>query len=288
MRKLLENRLLADDSLVIETPLLLPSSPNKLDVFGPIHNDEDVLEEDVLEADVLEAVNNDEDYGTGNSVYETNANKALDDRYDDISIAQYNFQALPLRQLSSSITSVTTIDVLISLFSDLFEMDLIPQAMNDFDAGTNPLSKMLSKLDLRIFQHVLDDMKNDLKDIMDINVSNNELCYQLKQIVAVREEMNEQLVAVRKESQELKCGGEWYQVQEEQLKLKKRVELNNQLNELSDKLKSSKEIGELTEENSMNNNIAQLSTFLDPYNGTLAKIDRINIRLQKELVSNKG
>ncbi|EDO15782.1 hypothetical protein Kpol_478p18 [Vanderwaltozyma polyspora DSM 70294] len=207
---------------------------------------------------------------------------------DDVSIAQqtkYNFNDIPLRQLSSSITSVTTIDVLISLFTDLFELDLIPQALNDFNSNTEQIDKLMSKLDLKIFTMVMKSMQNDLKDILDINVSNNELCYQLRQIVNAKEEMNENLVTIRSNLSKIKNGHDWYSLQKEHTKLKERIQLNNKLNQLNQNLLNNTEIVK-KDLNISNTNL--LSTTLDPYNGTIAKIDRINSILQKQLISNEN
>lgn len=201
---------------------------------------------------------------------------------DDELLSYYNFQSMPLRQLSSSITSVTSIDVLISIFTNLFQNDLIPQATKEFEGSRDRHSKMMYKLDVRIFESLLDQLVKDFKDILDINMSNNELCYQLKQIAMAREDLNEQLVEVRKELQLLKCGGEWYQLQQEQLALNDRVKLNDELNALSDKLLDQNFRAENEEPLSLSEPVNEFCELVNPYNGILANIENINERLQQD------
>lgn len=208
--------------------------------------------------------------------------------YDDEVISYYNFQDIPLRQLSSSITSITSIDVLISMFTNLFQNDLIPQAMRDFNNSSDRRSKMMYKLDVRIFQSVLDQLVKDFKDILDINMSNNELCYQLKQIVMAREELNEQLVQTRKELHHLKCGGELYQLQQDHSILNKRIELNEQLNQLNNVLSVDQPSDSpfvVADPLTRNEDINEFCELMNPYNGVLAKVENLNEKLQKEAMT---
>lgn len=195
---------------------------------------------------------------------------------------QYNFENMPLRQLSSSITSITSIDVLISMLTNLFENDLIPQATREFEAAQDKHSKMMYKLDVRIFESVLEQLVRDFKDILDINMSNNELCYQLKQLVMAREDLNEELVQVRKETQELKCGGEWYQLQQEQSNLNERVKLNEQLNQLTATLTGELPVPSQPAPMVTNEAIDEFCEIVNPYSGVLAKAESVNKRLRQE------
>ena len=192
-------------------------------------------------------------------------------------ISYYNFQDMPLRQLSSSITSITSIDVLVSMFTNLFRNDLISQAMKDFEQTDDRRLKMLYKLDVRIFESIIEQLARDFQDILDINISNNELCYQLKQIMTVREDLNDELVSTRKELQELKCGGKLYQLQEESEKIDTRVELNERLNDLTAKVLGMTEINNPTPFP----NIDDFCNDTNPYSGILAKIQTINENLQQ-------
>ena len=197
-------------------------------------------------------------------------------------LSYYNFQDMPLRQLSSSITSVTSIDVLISMFTNLFENDLIPQAIKEFESSKDSNSKMMYKLDVRIFESVLEQLIKDFKDILDINMSNNELCYQLKQIVVAREELNQELVETRSELQKLKCGGEWYKVQQEQSELNGRVELNDQLNHLNAQLHGEAAIPTSQEPLATNETVSDFCEMVNPYSGILARLEQMNNSLQQE------
>ncbi|CAI4279601.1 ASN_collapsed_G0004310.mRNA.1.CDS.1 [Saccharomyces cerevisiae] len=208
-------------------------------------------------------------------------------RNDEDLTTRYNFDDIPIRQLSSSITSVTTIDVLSSLFINLFENDLIPQALKDFNkSDDDQFRKLLYKLDLRLFQTISDQMTRDLKDILDINVSNNELCYQLKQVLARKEDLNQQIISVRNEIQELKAGKDWHDLQNEQAKLNDKVKLNKRLNDLTSTLLGKYEgdrkiMSQDSEDDSIrdDSNILDIARFvdlMDPYNGLLKKINKIN------------
>lgn len=205
--------------------------------------------------------------------------------YNDEVITYYDFQDMPLRQLSSSITSITSIDVLISMFTNLFQNDLIPQAMRDFENSTDSRSKMMYKLDVRIFQSVLDQLVKDFRDILDINMSNNELCYQLRQIVMAREDLNGQLVQARKELHNLKCGGELYQLQQDHSVLNKRIELNDQLNRLNSVLSVDQPFDSafvVADPLTRNEDVNEFCELMNPYNGVLAKVENLNEELQKE------
>ncbi|QLG74330.1 hypothetical protein HG535_0G02140 [Zygotorulaspora mrakii] len=278
-----------DDDLVIRGPSM-QDAPSDIapSVYEPADNevpdadpleldgpaDEKPLRYEIYSDDIQE--NGGDDFGEE----EGNAQGAVNthENYNDIdeSTAYYNFQDMPLRQLSSSITSITSIDVLVSMFTNLFQHDLIPQAMNVFEQTGERRLKMLYKLDVRIFETVLDQLVKDFKDILDINMSNNELCYQLRQLVSVREDLNEQLVAVRKELQSLKCGGELYQAQQESEILDGRVELNDKLNDLTEIIVGHSPIppaASLTKVDEFCNNI-------NPYSGIATKIERMNETLK--------
>lgn len=201
---------------------------------------------------------------------------------EDESLPYYNFEEMPLRQLSSSITSITSIDVLISMFTNLFENDLIPQAVKEFESSRDSNSKMMYKLDVRIFESLLEQLVRDFRDILDINMSNNELCYQLRQIVMAKEELNQELVQTRSELQKLKCGGEWYKVQQEQSDLNRRIELNDQLNLLNTQLTTGAPAQPPNDPLSTNETVSEFCELVNPYSGILAKIEEINNRLQQE------
>lgn len=203
----------------------------------------------------------------------------------DDTVSYYNFQNMPLRQLSSSITSITSIDVLISMLSNLFENDLIPQAVKEFEASQDKHSKMMYKLDVRIFESILEQLVKDFKDILDINMSNNELCYQLKQLVMAKEDLNEELVQVRRETQELKCGGEWYQLQQEQTDLNDRVKLNEQLNQLSATLTGENPVPFQPQPLVTNELISDFCDAVNPYSGVVARLESLNKRLRRDSIS---
>ncbi|CCE61943.1 hypothetical protein TPHA_0B02710 [Tetrapisispora phaffii CBS 4417] len=249
------------------------------------NNDEEYVSE-VSEGDIDQKVNQQTLFGNQDLERQMN--------YDDIDTRRYNFKDLPIRQLSSSITSVTTIDVLRLLFVNLFENNLIPQATIDFKGTDNIVHKLLYKLDVRIFESVVDGIVNDFKDIMDINVSNNELCYQLKKIVKVREENNEDLVKVRNVVQKLRIEGEYFKVKKEQKNINKKIKLNEKLNKLNNiLLNNNKEDSDKYARLNVSkinrteaHDIKTFSRLMDPYNGRVARIQKINNYLQNNLSRN--
>ncbi|QLQ82125.1 hypothetical protein HG537_0G03800 [Torulaspora globosa] len=242
----------------------------------PVLGDDPVLQEPVLQEPVWqdEPVLQDEPLNLElDPVQEPERVPEQEDRDDEL--YQYEFEKMPLRQLSSSITSITSIDVLISMLSNLFQNDLIPQATKQFESARDKHSKMMYKLDIRIFESVLEQLIKDFKDILDINMSNNELCYQLKQLVMAREDLNQELVQVRKETQELKCGGEWYQLQQEQSNLNERVHLNEQLNQLTATLNGELSLPSRPTPVVTNAAIDEFCQLVNPYNGVLAQIEKL-------------
>ncbi|QHS71770.1 Ame1p [Saccharomyces paradoxus] len=284
------NALYKEEDSPIQSPVQpLLSSPKRANSFEfPIDatnvNAQDRYEHEYQPMDA-------EDYPTVESPTNESPQSVRDD--EDLT-TRYNFDDIPIRQLSSSITSVTTIDVLSSLFINLFENDLIPQALKDFNkSDDDQFRKLLYKLDLRLFQTISDQMTRDLKDILDINVSNNELCYQLKQVLARKEDLNQQIISVRNEIQELKAGKDWHDLQNEQSKLNDKVKLNKRLNDLTSTLLGRYEAGrnirsQDSEDDSIrdDSNILDIAHFvdlMDPYNGLLKKINKINENLSNEL-----
>lgn len=189
------------------------------------------------------------------------------------SIPDCHFQNAPLRQLSSSITSVASIETIKTILTNLLEKDLIPHAKSHFESDRDRESKMLHKLDVRIFQLASQNLNSDLQDILDINISNNQLLYQLRQLMTTREDLNQQLVQTRAELQQLKCGGEWYQLRNSQDKLQSRLRLNQELNQLT-KIVESKDAPPPSSRahNRKKYDIDDLCELLNPHTGLLDRL----------------
>ncbi|CAR26946.1 ZYRO0C05104p [Zygosaccharomyces rouxii] len=188
------------------------------------------------------------------------------------SIPDYHFQNIPLRQLSSTITSIASIETIKSILTNLLEKDLIPHAKSHFESDRDRESKMMHKLDVRIFQLVSQNLNSDLQDILDINISNNQLLYQLRQLMSTREDLNQQLVQTRSELQQLKCGGEWYQLKNSQDKLQSRLRLNQELNQLTKTIES-KDAPPLPKgHNRKKYDIDDLCDLLNPHTGLLNRL----------------
>ncbi|CAI4037443.1 hypothetical protein SMKI_02G3180 [Saccharomyces mikatae IFO 1815] len=288
------NALHAEDNSPVQSPVHpMLSSPKRANSFEPPSDSGNMDAQDRYEHEYHPVEI--EDYPMVDSGDESSSNKQPQNvRNDEELTTRYKFDDIPIRQLSSSITSVTTIDVLSSLFINLFENDLIPQALKDFNkSDDDQFRKLLYKLDLRLFQTISDQMTRDLKDILDINVSNNELCYQLKHVLARREDLNQQIISVRNEIQELKAGKDWHDLQNEQSTLNDKVKLNKGLNDLTSALlgkhqASGNIMNQDIDDDSIrdDSNILDITHFadlMDPYDGLLKRIYRINEKLSNEL-----
>ena len=105
--------------------------------------------------------------------------------------------------------------------------------------------------------------------------------------------MNQQIISVRNEIQELKAGKDWHDLQNEQAKLNDKVKLNKRLNDLTSTLLGKYEgdrkiMRQDSEDDSIrdDSDILDISHFvdlMDPYNGLLKKINKINENLSNEL-----
>lgn len=188
------------------------------------------------------------------------------------SVPDYHFQNAPVRQLSSSITSITSIEAIKTVLTNLLEKDLVPRAMSHFESDGDRRSKMMHKLDVRIFQLVSHNLNSDLQDILDINISNNQLLYQLRQLMSTREDLNQQLVQTRSELQQLECGGEWYQLRNSQDRLQSRLRLNQELNQLT-KVVGSNDPPPLSRDRSRKKyDVSDLCELLNPHTGLLNRL----------------
>lgn len=192
---------------------------------------------------------------------------------------QYDFEDVPISKLYSSITSVTTIHVLQSIFVNLFENNLIPQAMTAFndtdpeDGRVSQLKRVSHKLDMRIFQMLSDNLTIDLNDILDINKANNELCYQLKELNAETQLLNKQLVKVRREHVSVRYGGDKHRLEYNKKKIDSKIDLNDKLMHLTDFLLDDEEHEEAVQPLDTVD-FTRICNLLDPNNGIIARLKR--------------
>lgn len=197
--------------------------------------------------------------------------------YHPPALPHYNFTGTPISRLSSSITSITSIDVLIEVFTKLFQDELIPQANQNFHDSQSKEEQIMYKLDLKLFETFLHKIVADLKDILDINLSNNELCYQLKQILRTKVDLSEELLLTRETLHELHqaetlSSDNNHKVQD----LRRKLELNQLLNQLPQQLKSKR-----VQPSPNQHELDRFIELTDPYNGVLARISRLNDALRK-------
>ncbi|AET38595.1 Ame1p Ecym_3083 [Eremothecium cymbalariae DBVPG len=167
----------------------------------------------------------------------TNDNNIADERIisenpENFVNASYSFDGLPVTKLSTSITSMAAIEVIQSIVDDIFKKVLVPQSKQRFHESRSRKDRLSYKMDLKLFEQFLSLVKSDLKDIQDIHFSNNEMCYQMKQILKVKQDLTEEIVKIRDEL------AEYDVVQSEDAKkveeLESLIELNNKLKSLKD------------------------------------------------------
>ncbi|CCD24392.1 Ame1p NDAI_0D00780 [Naumovozyma dairenensis CBS 421] len=107
-------------------------------------------------------------------------------------------------ELLVSNMSMTSIGIFKDLFKNLFQDNLVMQAIKDFKMNDhNKIKKMMYKLDLKIFQKLTDMIENDLDDIFDINLANNELCNKISAIQNKKESISSELNIIKKELKDL-------------------------------------------------------------------------------------
>lgn len=198
---------------------------------------------------------------------------------------KYDFD-VPVSRLYSSVTSVTTIHVLQSIFVNLFENDLVPQAMTAFnddpqDGRVSQLKRLSHKLDMRIFQILSDNLAADLNDMLDINKANNELCHQLKELNTETQLLNKELVRVRKEHVSVRYGGDKQRLEHSKSRIDTKIALNDKLTHLTAFLLEDDQGEEQEEPQPLETvDFAQICSLLDPSNGIIARMRRTVANLE--------
>ncbi|SCW00584.1 LAFE_0C07426g1_1 [Lachancea fermentati] len=198
-------------------------------------------------------------------------------RRSPLPLPAYDFSDVPVARLSSSVTSITSIDVLVALFHALFEDQLIPQSYANFETASSGPEKLMYKLDIKVFSTFLEKVLADLRDILDINISNNELCFRLKQVLRAKHDLTEALLLVRQETHQLEMRADDSHDLDD---LRRKLALNEKLHQLSRDIALPPTTPALSP---LGPELDDFLHLMDPYNGVLARLQALNRKLEEML-----
>ncbi|CUS21259.1 LAQU0S02e09670g1_1 [Lachancea quebecensis] len=191
---------------------------------------------------------------------------------------QFSFSDVPLSRLHSNTVSLSAIEVVSSLINSLFEEQLIPYFFAEFDTATSPEDRLMRKIDIKLYSTFVQAVLTDLRDLLDINASNNELLTQLKQTIKRKGALTQTLLEVRHETAdwEAKAGAD------EQLEeLRQKSAVNAKLQALAQDIRTAG--AEAPTPTDADRALDDLTAVLDPYNGVLAQLQTFNQSLEKLL-----
>ncbi|AMD22905.1 HHR136Cp [Eremothecium sinecaudum] len=148
------------------------------------------------------------------------------------SFENYSFDELPITKFSTSITSMAAIEVFIAVTERLFGQHLCSQSEQNFHESKTRADRLSYKMDLKIFKEFAELVKSDLQDMLDIHLSNNDMCYQMKQILKIKQDLTGEIIRVR----ELISQYDTSQLRdaEKQQELESLISLNSKLKALKD------------------------------------------------------
>lgn len=197
-----------------------------------------------------------------------------------------NFNIMSNKQLTISDASIKSIDTINKLIKFLFKDNLMKKAHTDFNKNYDQVKKMMYKIDLKIFENLVNDITNDLDDIKDINSANNKLIQQLQRVKRRKEKLNLELLQTKNEVNELMTSEDWwYKNKNEQLHLNDRLKLNHNLKQLSHILSTPSDPQQEQEQQQpkQTSQLEQFIAMLDPEDGIAAKINKISDMLRDQL-----
>lgn len=112
----------------------------------------------------------------------------------EVDLTQFEHMTLP--QLSTPLTSMATIDVLRRLLETVLQ-STIEDRVSQFRRAGSARLKLKLKLEIKILQRFLEQCVQDLSTLSDLNLSNNDLVYRLKQISLLKNSLSQSLLQVR-------------------------------------------------------------------------------------------
>lgn len=143
------------------------------------------------------------------------------------------FQNMTINQLCSPVATITLLHIFKNLFMNIINTQMLPKAKMDFNKpGNTPVDKMYYKLDVKIFNNIIKYLERDFNDILDLNISNNKMCSQIRQILQTRKILNLELLKINNEVQEFKV-----MKQPNESTSGKLFEINSKINAFNEKLR---------------------------------------------------
>lgn len=191
---------------------------------------------------------------------------------------QFSFSDVPLSRLHSNTVSLSSIEVVASLINSLFEEQLVPQCFAEFDTAASPEDRLMHKLDIKLYSTFVQAVLADLRDLLDINVSNNELLTQLKQTIKRKSALTQTLLDVRHETADWEANAGADEQLEE---LRQKSAVNAKLQALAQDVRTAS--ADASAPTDADRALDDLTALLDPYNGVLAQLQTFNQSLEKLL-----
>ncbi|KAM3159772.1 Inner kinetochore subunit AME1 [Lachancea thermotolerans] len=191
---------------------------------------------------------------------------------------QFSFSDVPLSRLNSNTVSLSSIEVVASLINSLFEEQLVPQCFAEFDTAASPEDRLMHKLDIKLYSTFVQAVLADLRDLLDINVSNNELLTQLKQTIKRKSALTQTLLDVRHETADWEANAGADEQLEE---LRQKSAVNAKLQALAQDVRTAS--ADASAPTDADRALDDLTAVLDPYNGVLAQLQTFNQSLEKLL-----
>lgn len=216
-----------------------------------------------------------------------------------ISPQQINYNKFNENKISSiSKISLISINVLQKIYNHIITNILIQKAKNNLSHHhTNAISRLMYNIDLNIFTTLLNGINKDFNDIKDINIANNELYLQFRNLINLQRQLENKILLIKREINNMKLSNDQDNINNNHSILSSKLNLNNDLMKLKRILNKnqfiSKELLSSASSSKHNNihkqnnnnqfdNINKICNLYDPYNGVLSRLKSINSKLSKK------
>ncbi|CCH58773.1 hypothetical protein TBLA_0A09900 [Henningerozyma blattae CBS 6284] len=199
-------------------------------------------------------------------------------------LTSFNFNHYSLNQLNSSIVSITTIDLLTSIFKNIFHSNLIPKATDEFNntrRHSTLLQKLLLKLDVKIFSDFISKVILSANFLLDLNLSNNLIVKKIKLLHKTKEYLNNAIWEKRSLLNQLKFT--YFQLSTKNHDPTHLLQLNQSIKHLNHSILNPSDPSNQIPPQHHPRSSTALINLINPNNGLLQKIKNLNIQLKKNL-----
>ncbi|CAL9736859.1 inner kinetochore subunit Ame1p [Monosporozyma servazzii] len=210
----------------------------------------------------------------------------------NVSPQQIDYNKFNENKISSiSKISLISINVLQKIYNHIITNILIPKAKKNISQNNNnnnSISNLMYNIDLNIFILLLNGINKDFNDIKDINIANNELYLQFKNLTKLKRQLKNKILLVKRSINKIKLSNHNKSFNnKDNNTLSSKLNLNNDLIKLNKILNKNQIISNdllLIKSNNdkIDNNITNINkicNIYDPYNGILSKLKSINSKL---------